>query len=68
MCEKTKQSEGPKLMCGYGARKRVLFQQLGAKTNLPMGIIMINHVKRNNPSQLLRIHLGYLRRHAGCVD
>lgn len=55
-------------MCGYGARKSVLFKQLGAKTNLRMGIIMINHVKRNNPSQLLRIHLGYLRRHAGCVD
>lgn len=55
-------------MCGYSARKRVLFKLLGAKTSLPMGIIMINHVKRNNLSQLVTIHLGYLRRHAGCVD
>lgn len=37
-------------MCGHGARKRALFKQLGAKTNLPMGIIMINHVKRNHSS------------------
>lgn len=65
---KEKKNKGPKLMCGYCARKRVRFKELGAKTNLSMGIIMINHVRRTNPSQRLRIHLGYLTRHTGCVD